>query len=123
VPETTASAPSVSITVNFASGSAELTPAAERALAPLGNALRSAELAPYRFRIEGHTDTVGDPASNMALSERRAQAVRDYVVRTYGVDPSRLVAVGLGETQLRIATPPHVPEARNRRVQVVNIGS
>ncbi|MBL6456906.1 OmpA family protein [Belnapia sp. T6] len=121
--ETTADAPSVSITVTFASGSATLTPEAERALAPLGQALASPELAPYRFRIEGHTDTVGDAAVNQALSERRAAAVKDYLSRVYGVDAGRLVAVGFGSSQLLVQTPPQVNESRNRRVQVVNIGN
>jgi outer membrane protein OmpA-like peptidoglycan-associated protein len=113
----------VSITITFASGSATLTPEAERSLAPLGRALTAAELAPYRFRIEGHTDSVGDAAQNQSLSERRAAAVRDHLIRTYGVDASRLVAVGFGSSQLLVQTPPQTPEVRNRRVQIVNIGS
>ncbi|CAH0300227.1 OmpA family protein [Roseomonas sp. CECT 9278] len=123
VRETTADAPSASITVTFASGSAVITPEGERALAPLGRALSSPDLAAFRFRIEGHTDTVGDPASNQALSERRAAAVRDYLVAKFGVSPGRLVAVGLGETQLLVPTGDETSNPRNRRVQVVNIGS
>jgi outer membrane protein OmpA-like peptidoglycan-associated protein len=123
VRETTADAPSASITVTFGSGSSVITPEAERALAPLGRALSSQDLAAFRFRIEGHTDTVGDPASNQALSERRAAAVRDYLVAKFGVAPNRLVAVGMGETQLLVPTPDETSSPRNRRVQVVNIGS
>ena len=121
--ETTSDAPSASITVMFASGSAVLTPEAERALAPLGRALNSQDLAAFRFRIEGHTDSVGDTASNQALSERRAAAVREYLIAKFGVNPARLVAVGMGETQLLVPTPDETSNARNRRVQVVNIGS
>jgi outer membrane protein OmpA-like peptidoglycan-associated protein len=109
------------ITVTFPSGSATLTPEAERQLAPLGRALASAELSAYRFRIEGHTDTVGSAALNQNLSERRAASVRDFLVRRYGVNPARVEAVGLGQTQLLVPTPDNVPESRNRRVQVVNI--
>lgn len=123
VRETTSEAPSASITVTFASGSAMLTPEAERALAPLGRALSSQDLAGYRFRIEGHTDSVGDHASNQALSERRAAAVREFLIAKFGVSPQRIEAVGLGETQLLVPTPDETPNARNRRVQVVNIGS
>ncbi len=123
VRETTSDAPSAAITVTFASGSAVITPDGERALAPLGRALSSQDLAAFRFRIEGHTDTVGDPATNQALSERRAAAVRDYLVTRFNVAPDRLVAVGLGETQLLVPTPDETSNARNRRVQVVNIGS
>lgn len=121
--ETTADAPSASITVTFASGSASLTPQAEQALAPLGRALTSQDLAGFRFRIEGHTDTVGSAELNQALSERRAAAVRDFLIQRYGVSPSRIEAVGLGQTQLLVPTPDNTPNVRNRRVQVVNIGS
>ncbi|MBR0645935.1 OmpA family protein [Plastoroseomonas hellenica] len=110
------------ITVTFPSGSATLTPEAERQLAPLGRALASTELSAYRFRIEGHTDTVGSAELNQALSERRAAAVRDFLVRRFGVNPTRLEAVGLGQTQLLVSTPDNTPMPRNRRVQVVNIG-
>lgn len=122
--ETTAPAgvPAASITVNFATGAWTITPQAERALAPLGRALTSPDLAPYRFRIEGHTDTVGDPAMNQTLSERRAAAVRDHLIQRYGVDPARLDAVGFGEAQLLVPTPDQAPEAKNRRVQVLNLG-
>ena len=114
--------PAVSLSVRFATGSAALTPEVERSLDGLGRALSSPQLAPYRFRIEGHTDTVGSPAMNQALSERRAAAVRDYLTGKYGVSPARLEAVGLGETQLLLPTPDETAEARNRRVQVVNLG-
>ncbi|WP_318987517.1 OmpA family protein [Falsiroseomonas ponticola] len=122
-PGTTAPAgvAAVSITVTFPSGSATLTPQAEATLAPLGRALSSPDLAPFRFRIEGHTDTVGDAASNQRLSERRAEAVRGYLVARHGVAPGRLEAVGLGETRLLVPTPDGWDEARNRRVQVINL--
>jgi outer membrane protein OmpA-like peptidoglycan-associated protein len=116
-------APAVSITVTFLSGSAVLTPEAEHALESLGRALASEDLRPYRFRIEGHTDTVGDPAQNQALSERRAQAVKEHLAMVYGVDAGRLTAVGYGAAQPLVPTPAQVPEPRNRRVQVVNLGS
>ncbi len=123
VRETTADAPSVSITITFPTGSATLTPESERALAPLGRALTASELAPFRFRIEGHTDSVGDAAQNQGLSDRRAAAVRNYLITTFGVDEARLVAVGFGSAQLLVQTPPQTPELRNRRVQIVNIGN
>jgi OmpA-OmpF porin, OOP family len=111
----------VSITVNFPSGSATLTPRAEHALAPLGRALSSVELAPYRFRIEGHTDTVGEAETNLRLSERRASAVRDLLVQKYGVAPGRLEVIGLGESRPLVPTPDETSDQRNRRVQVINL--
>jgi OmpA-OmpF porin, OOP family len=121
--QTQAADPSVNLTVNFATGSADLTADAIRTLDELGRALASKDLATYRFRIEGHTDTVGPRDYNRALSERRAAAVVDYVAKKFGVDPRRLQAVGLGEDGLLIATPPQTPEPLNRRVQVINLGA
>ena len=123
VPAGATATPAVNLTVNFANGSAELTPAAIRTLDELGRALSSKDLADYRFRIEGHTDTVGSLDYNRALSERRAEAVVDYVAKKYGVDPSRLQAVGMGEDGLLVPTPPQTAEPRNRRVQVINLGA
>lgn len=123
---TTTTAPpgtaAISLTVTFASGSAGLGPEAVRVLDNLGRALGSARLAGYRFRVEGHTDTVGPAAMNQTLSERRAGAVRDFLIKRHGVDPARIEAVGLGETQLLVATQDETAEPRNRRVQVVNLG-
>jgi outer membrane protein OmpA-like peptidoglycan-associated protein len=121
--ETTAENPSVSLTVQFATGSATLTSAAMHTLDELGRALSSATLASYRFRIEGHTDTVGSQALNQSLSEQRAQAVVAYLESKFGVQADRLQAVGMGEAGLAVPTGAQVPEPRNRRVQVVNLGA
>jgi OOP family OmpA-OmpF porin len=122
-PPAQSSGPAVNLTVNFANGSAELTPDAMRTLDELGKALSSQDLAAYKFRIEGHTDTVGSRDYNRALSERRAEAVVGYVAKKYGVDPSRLQAIGMGEDGLLVPTPVQTPEPRNRRVQVINLGA
>lgn len=119
----TAAAPSVNLTVQFASGSAELTPAAVTTLTALGQALSSNTLGSYRFRIEGHTDTVGGAEANKTLSDRRAQAVVTFLVSRFHIDASRLDAVGMGEDGLLVQTPTNVAEPRNRRVQVINLGA
>jgi outer membrane protein OmpA-like peptidoglycan-associated protein len=116
-------APSASLEVQFATGSADLTPQAREALDQLGRALSSADLAAYRFRIEGHTDTVGSPDGNRALSARRADVVVDYLNTKFGVARERMQPVGMGSDQLAVPTPAQVPEPRNRRVLVVNIGA
>jgi outer membrane protein OmpA-like peptidoglycan-associated protein len=115
-------AASVNLSVQFATGSAELTAAARQTLNQLGQALSQPALAPYRFRIEGHTDTVGTAAANKELSDRRAAAVADYLAANFKVDRSRLDAVGMGEQGLLVATPDQTAEPRNRRVAVVNLG-
>jgi OOP family OmpA-OmpF porin len=115
--------PTISLSVQFATGSAELTPEAVNVLDSLGKALNDQTLAGYRFRIEGHTDTVGTIEYNRNLSDRRAAAVLDYLANNFHVDRSRVQAVGVGKAQLLIATPDQTPEPQNRRVQVVNLGS
>lgn len=112
----------VSLTVHFASGSAALTPEADRVLEALARALASPQLAPFRFRIEGHTDTVGSRELNQGLSERRARAVREALIARHGIAPARLEAIGLGEQQLLVETPDETAEPRNRRVQILNLG-
>ena len=119
----TQAAPAISLNVQFATGSAELTPEAAQVLDNLGKAISDQTLASYRFRIEGHTDTVGTRPYNKELSDRRATAVVDYLATNFHVDRSRLQAVGMGEDGLLVPTPDQTPEPRNRRVQVVNIGS
>ncbi len=114
--------PSASLSVLFATGSAELTPAATKTLDALGQALTDTRLAGSKFRIEGHTDTVGTVDANEALSKQRAQAVADYLVTAHHIDRSKLEPVGVGQQGLLVPTPPQTPEARNRRVVVVNLG-
>ncbi len=121
-PQPTA-APSVNLTVNFALGSAELTPQAIKTLDDLGKALSSDVLANFRFRVEGHTDTVGTREFNRSLSERRAAVVVEYIVEKYKVPAGRLEPAGLGADHPLVQTADQVAEARNRRVQVVNLGT
>ena len=112
-----------SLTVQFENGSDRLTPAAIHTLDVLGRALSNAALAQYSFRIVGHTDTVGLPESNRTLSERRATTVSDYIAAHFGVERSRLEASGRGQEEPLVPTAPGVSEPRNRRVQVVTVGS
>lgn len=71
-----------------------------------------------RLRIEGHTDNVGDPQRNQALSERRAQAVRDYLV-SHGVDASRVEAAGFGDSRPAASNDTEEGRQRNRRIEAV----
>jgi len=67
--------------------------------------------------VEGHTDNVGTSAINQSLSERRAYAVKDYLV-SQGMPSSRITAIGFGETQPKATN--STPEGRqlNRRVEI-----
>lgn len=120
---TTTDLASVPLHVEFQSGSDKLTPAAVKTLDELGKALSNPALASYHFRIEGHTDAVGSPELNEALSARRAAAVADYIEAHFGIDASRLTTAGFGFSQMLVPTAVGVAEPRNRRVQIVNVGS
>jgi len=115
--------PSVKLVVDFQTGSAVLSPGATKTLDSLGRALTSKQLASFRFRVEGHTDTVGAPDTNKSLSERRAEAVAEYLEHHFNISPSRLEPVGYGSDKLLVPTPDQTPEPRNRRVRIVNIGT
>jgi OmpA-OmpF porin, OOP family len=71
-----------------------------------------------RITATGHTDTSGPEAYNMALSLRRANAVKDALVRD-GVPPTAITVIGKGETQLLVPTGDGVREPQNRRVEIV----
>jgi OOP family OmpA-OmpF porin len=69
--------------------------------------------------IEGHTDSVGSQQYNQALSERRASSVRQYLIDKFGMDGSRISAVGYGE-DLPVATnDTEEGRQKNRRVDAV----
>jgi outer membrane protein OmpA-like peptidoglycan-associated protein len=114
--------PASDLVVQFANGSAALTPEGIAQIEELAHALSGPRLASYRFRIEGHTDTVGSADYNQALSDQRAAAVLDYLVHHDAIAASRLEAVGYGKTHLLVPTGDQVPEPGNRRVRIVNIG-
>jgi len=120
---TESAAPSIDLTVEFRSGSADLSPSAVNVLNHLGRALASPELSADRFRIEGHTDTVGSPELNKPLSQRRAETVASYLETKFGIAASRLDPQGLGEDGLLVPTPDQTAEPRNRRVHIVNLGA
>lgn len=115
-----ASSPAVAVDIKFGLGSAELSDQAKTTLKQMAAAMQSDQLASYHFLLEGHTDTTGSPDHNLALSKRRAEAVRAYLTGDLGVASSRLQAVGRGEEAL--LDPDHPTSPANRRVQVVNMG-
>jgi OOP family OmpA-OmpF porin len=73
------------------------------------------------IEVVGHTDDVGDDAYNMDLSEQRAAAVTDYLIDA-GVDGSKIVAMGAGESQPITTNATNEGRAENRRVEVLVLG-
>ena len=68
-----------------------------------------------RVRIEGNTDNVGNKASNVALSKRRAQSVADYLVAEHGMSPNRFIVIGNGPDNPVASNDSEDGRAQNRR--------
>lgn len=102
--------------VLFESGQAELKSEAETSLVEVVDLLQS---EPDKLiRIEGHTDAVGDSATNLKLSERRADAVLAALV-ALGVDAARITSVGMGEDFPIASNESEEGRSKNRRVDVI----
>ena len=100
--------------INFNSASAIISADSE----PLLNNLSDVAIkcVDYKVEVGGHTDTKGDAGANLALSERRAQAVADYLVRK-GVNASEIAIKGYGETQPIDVANTAEADAKNRRIE------
>ena len=105
--------------IYFDTGSDRIRPESAPTLKEIASML--AEHADLKLTIEGHTDNVGAAASNQSLSEKRAAAVRQYLIDNHAVDAARLTAKGLGSTKPSASN--DTPEGRqnNRRVELVKM--
>ncbi len=101
--------------VNFEFAKATLLEGAEALVDPVGEVLR--KYPDLRLEVAGHTDSVGTEAFNQKLSQARAETVRQYLIRRYGIAPDRLVARGYGETQPLVTNENPTGRTLNRRVE------
>jgi outer membrane protein OmpA-like peptidoglycan-associated protein len=103
--------------VHFANNSADITPDSSAILEEIADVLNThAEIK--GVEVQGHTDNQGEAPYNLKLSESRAQAVVDMLVRL-GVDPLRLQAKGYGDTKPLMPNTTEANKAKNRRVQLM----
>ena len=100
----------------FASGSAKLTPELEQIL-PIGAGILSRNPT-LVMTVEGHTDSRGSEATNMALSIARAEAAANWLIAA-GIQPERIFAVGLGESSPIADNTTAAGRAKNRRVEFI----
>ena len=106
---------SVSMPVLFHFGKTTIVEESRPFLDRVGEMLLKEEYATRNLIVEGHTDAVGTESSNQRLSERRALAIKEYLVTRYGIDPFRLSPTGKGESVL---FKPEAPaDGENRRVE------
>ena len=99
----------------FTSGSADLL---EKSKIILNGFARYLQQNPsIQIEIQGHTDDLGDDATNLKLSENRCQAVFDYLI-SKGVDKANLSFKGYGETKPKFPNSTDENRAKNRRTEV-----
>jgi outer membrane protein OmpA-like peptidoglycan-associated protein len=110
--------PKINLTIEFEYDSDRPTPAGEKQLVQLGQALADPNLNGFRYLVAGHTDARGSEDYNQRLSERRAIAVQHFLGQ-FKVPQDHISVVGFGETRPLGSVSPDDP--RNRRVEIVNV--
>jgi outer membrane protein OmpA-like peptidoglycan-associated protein len=108
----------VNLRLTFELGSDKMTARAEAEARVFARSLMLPQLLNMRFRIEGHTDSIGGRAMNLALSQRRAQSVASFLVGM-GVARERLEVMGYGPD--RPLPGLRTTDGENRRVEAVRV--
>ena len=101
----------------FATGKSELEPESRPVLKEIATTMKTH--GDLKILIEGHTDNVGAAASNLALSDARAAAVKAALVSGFGIDGGRITTKGLGDTKPAAPNATALGRAQNRRVEIV----
>jgi outer membrane protein OmpA-like peptidoglycan-associated protein len=111
--------PNIDLEITFDYNSVDISTKSLPSVQALGRALTNSDLKGSTFIVAGHTDAAGGESYNQDLSERRADAIKHYLMQNYGIASADLVTVGYGKSKLK---DPNQPLAEvNRRVQVVNM--
>ncbi|HXH95523.1 MAG TPA: phosphate ABC transporter substrate-binding/OmpA family protein [Thermoanaerobaculia bacterium] len=105
------------IEVHFTPGSDDIMPGSFFVLDSLGDTMTS--FGNTYLRVEGNTDATGSPTKNMTLSERRALAVKNYIVKTFpNIDPNRFQTIGRGSTNPVADNSSEAGRQLNRRTEI-----
>ncbi len=112
--------PKVAALIHFDPNSARIRGDAYKLLNEYVNALKSEALADAVLVIAGHTDAIGSDERNLQLSEERAQAVRDYLIKR-GIAPDRLIARGYGEAYPVASNATEAGREFNRRSEFIRV--
>jgi outer membrane protein OmpA-like peptidoglycan-associated protein len=111
--------PKIDLEIYFDYNSAEITDKARPQLDALAGALKSPKIAGSVIVLAGHTDAMGGDEYNDKLSQRRAEAVKMYLVGRRDAKADDLSTVGFGKRHLKNTSAPYANE--NRRVQITNM--
>ena len=108
----------LSLQINFDTNQAIIKPEFKPELAKAAAFIEENKAIPYVL-VAGFTDSQGASAYNQKLSERRAEAVRRYLVEQYGVDPAKIRSIGYGESRPVADNVTAAGRYQNRRVEIV----
>lgn len=109
----TVSQQAIAFPINFRLGSAQVVPESVSFIDTIADFMK--QNPQVRLLVEGHTDATGSPERNNVLSRERAYSVTTYLIEKHRIDPTRLLAIGRGQTEPLQSLDPKHP--RNRRVQ------
>jgi OmpA-OmpF porin, OOP family len=109
--------PAVNLDIQFDTDTPIVRPPSYETVGRVADALVNAKLLPYSFLIVSHIESNGKRESNVILSQRRADAIRDILINTFKISPKRIQTVGLGEEQL--LDPAHPTASANQQTQVM----
>lgn len=112
----------VTLNVLFASNSDIIPTASYAEVDKLGTILSWAQYTDYRIQLAGHTDSQGSARKNQALSEKRVQSMKNYLIQHFHIAPERVQAVGYGASRPIASNDTPEGRSQNRRVEVVNLG-
>jgi OOP family OmpA-OmpF porin len=105
------------VTIEFAAGSSAIDSRYDSRLRKIADLVTADPT--LQIRIAAHTDNVGTPHANYLFSQKRAQSVKNYLVRKFGVDGRRITAKGYGHYQPVADNATAEGRRKNRRVVTI----
>ena len=111
--------PAFNVDIQFDVDTPIVRPESYQTVGRIADAMVYSELLPYSFLIVGHVEANGKRESNVILSQRRADAIRDILANTFKISAKRLQSIGLGEEQL--LDPAKPTSAVNQQIQIITV--
>ncbi|MGJ4887746.1 OmpA family protein [Bradyrhizobium sp. HKCCYLS3077] len=111
--------PAFNVDIQFDVDTPIVRPESYQTVGRIADAMVHSDLLPYTFLIVGHIEANGKRESNVILSQRRADAIRDILANTFKISVKRLQSVGLGEEQLLDPSKPTAPV--NQQIQIITV--
>jgi len=109
----------LNVDIQFDTDTPIVRPDSYQTVGRIADAMVHGSLLPYSFLIVGHIEANGKRESNVALSQRRADAIRDILANTFKISVKRMQTIGLGEEQL--LDPAHPIAPVNQQVQIFTV--